>query len=88
MPLKDSPFLMPIYRLNRLLEYLHNPVTRDPAFSVLLGLMVRELHIGTCRAPPESVPGFADEVFEMFQKLLQDKRYISAAIYVSVTPHA
>lgn len=70
----------------RLLDYLHNPTSRDLAYSVLLGLMLSELHIGTCVAPPKSAMGFADEVCDLFLKLLQDKKSIGVAISVSVPP--
>ena len=67
----------------RLLSYLRNPLSQDLAYSVLFALMLSELHIGACVAPPEEASGFAEEVCELFLKLLQDKKSISAAVFVS-----
>jgi len=78
----DATFLqIMLQQMIRLLDYLRNPVCQDLGYSVLFGLMLSELHIGTCVAPPETAVGFADEVCELFLKLLQDKKSISAAVF-------
>jgi len=77
----DPTFLqMMLQQMLRLLDYLHNPTNRESAYYVLLGLMLSELHIGTCVAPPETAMGFANEICDLFLKLLQDKKAFHAAI--------
>ncbi|XP_003742038.1 uncharacterized protein LOC100903740 [Galendromus occidentalis] len=78
----DRTFLqMMLQQMLRLLDYLSNPLMRDLAYSVLFGLMLSELHVGTCVAPPETPMGFAEEVRDLFLALLQDKKSVSAAVF-------
>lgn len=78
----DATFLqMMVQQIIRLVDYLCNPVHQDHAYSLLLGLLLSELHIGTCVAPPETPMGFAEAVCELFLKLLSDKRSFWTGIF-------
>lgn len=67
----------------RLVDYLHNPISQELAYSVLLGLMLSELHLGTCVAPPETETSFGDEVCDIFMSLLQHRKSLNAGLFVS-----